>query len=106
MEREKLKQILEDLRNFSHDFNSATSKIVKENIADVVRNYASHFPDELYVTLNDGNGSGLFEYGFFESDLKKPYQKFRNYAKSNQDDNLWNNETWLYLLKLISCITT
>ena len=51
MEREKLKQILEDLRNFSHDFNSATSKIVKENIADVVRNYASHFPDELYVTL-------------------------------------------------------
>ena len=77
MEREKLKQILEDLRNFSHDFNSATSKIVKENIADVVRNYASLFPDELYVTLNDGNGSGLFEYGFFESDLKKAISKIQ-----------------------------
>ena len=32
---------------------------------------------------------------------KKPYQKFRNYAKSNQDDNFCYNETWLSLLKFI-----
>lgn len=46
-------------------------KSAKSTIEDSVRTFSHGINDELYLELNEGRATGLFEHGFFESDLSR-----------------------------------
>ena len=48
-------------------------KLQKERyeIEHLVREFIENIDDELYLELNQGRASGLFEHGFFDSDMER-----------------------------------
>jgi len=48
------------------------SKIASEIYAEAMR-----WDDEIYLHLNDNRATGLFEHGFFDSDIEKAFRLLR-----------------------------
>lgn len=46
--------------------------------------YANRWDDEIYLHLNDGRASGLFEHGFFESDIEKAFRLLQEIVNEGQ----------------------
>ena len=46
----------------------------RDRIENEVRSAANLWDDTIYIWLNDGRASGLFESGFFQSDLMRSIQ--------------------------------
>lgn len=71
MDREYLQGVYDYLNNQHTEYYLATKKAQKSTVEDRVRSYSHNLKDELYLTLNENRASGLFEHGFFESDLSR-----------------------------------
>lgn len=72
MEKDLLNSVYNVLNKYHKEYLLAKVRKEKEQIMNFVRNYLdSVVPDELYLKLNNGAGSGLCRHGFFESDLSK-----------------------------------
>lgn len=71
MEKEYLKGVYNYLEDQYADYNTSNSSKQKSMIETRVRSYSRGFDDELYLILNEGSASGLFEHGFFNSDLSR-----------------------------------
>ena len=67
MEKYEIKTLYDYLEGISSEYNTPGAK--KSLIEKRVRNYP--ISDDLRVTLNEGVSSGLFEHGFFETDLNR-----------------------------------
>lgn len=75
MDKEKAKKylkFLEDKYTEWYTHPKQQSKIVSEIYVT-----AESWDDEIYLYLNDGRARGLFEHGFFESDIHKAIEKLR-----------------------------
>ncbi len=46
----------------------------RTRIENEVRSMADHWDDSIYIWLNEGKASGLFEPGFFETDIMRSMQ--------------------------------
>lgn len=51
------------------EYALAKTKQERERIEKLVRGYANTLAPSVYAELNEDCGSGLFEHGFFESDM-------------------------------------
>lgn len=51
-----------------------SNKKERSRIEDEIRTVADMWDDTIYICLNQGRASGLFEPGFFESDLRRSLQ--------------------------------
>jgi hypothetical protein len=49
-------------------------KTERNEIESLVRKFANNIDDGIYLELSQGLASGLFEHGFFESDMKRSLQ--------------------------------
>lgn len=47
----------------------------KNRIEEIVQLYSQNMNDELYLILNEGRATGLFEHGFFERDMQNSFSK-------------------------------
>lgn len=45
----------------------------QSKIANEIYSTAMNWDDEIYLFLNDNRATGLFEHGFFESDIAKAF---------------------------------
>lgn len=80
------KNIYDYLENKYTEYLLAHRKIDKEKIERDVRDFARYnIPDETYIKLSDGHASGLFEPGFFESDLGRSVQTLREKLNEEKD---------------------
>lgn len=70
MDKELLQSVYDYLNNQHREYYLASNK-QKETIESQVRSYSNNIDRELYSILNEGYDSGLFEHGFFESDLSR-----------------------------------
>ena len=66
---ENYEEIYNVLSEREREYVLATTKQERERIESSVRGYANNLPRSVYAELNEGYGSGLFEHGFFESDM-------------------------------------
>lgn len=84
MNKEYLRNVYKYLQEQHAEYVTTTKKSSKSKIEDRVRLFSKGFDDDLYLELNEGCATGLFEPGFFESDLSKSLQKLNCLLK--QDD--------------------
>ena len=76
MDKEKAKEYYEHLEEKYSLW--CTSKLKdRSKIASEIYEYAMHWDDDIYLYLNDNRASGLFEHGFFESDIQKAFRLLR-----------------------------
>ena len=71
MDKDYLKSVhrfLEEKYSLYHSTNRESDKSAIENS---VRTFSHGINDELYSKLNEGCVTGLFEHGFFDSDLSR-----------------------------------
>lgn len=69
MEKEQVEGYLQ---YFSEAYDQwCTQPNNRTKIEERVFMFGNNLPDELYIEINSGNASGLFQYGFFETDLLK-----------------------------------
>lgn len=78
MDKNILIRVYQTLEAYYEDYLKCSKKSDKSRIETYVRNYLKNIPDELYLKLNEGAGSGLCEHGFFESDLKRCISELKN----------------------------
>lgn len=71
MEKELLESVYKTLNRYQKEYFFTNTRKEKDLIENFVRNYLDSIPNELYLELNNGAGSGLCRRGFFESDLSK-----------------------------------
>ena len=71
-----LEYIFQYLDNKYGQYLTTPQKRKKERneIESLVREFANNIDDEIYLELSQGLASGLFEHGFFESDMKRSLQ--------------------------------
>ncbi|WP_293666409.1 hypothetical protein [uncultured Parabacteroides sp.] len=69
MDKKYVQDVYDYLNEQYKEYYFATKKAQKNMVEDRVRLFSHGLKDELYLTLNEGHASGLFEHGFFESDL-------------------------------------
>lgn len=78
MNKEYLKGVYDYLNEQYKEYYFATKKSQKGIVEDRVRSYSHNLKDELYFFLNENRASGLFEHGFFESDLSRSLRKLKD----------------------------
>lgn len=71
MDKDYLKSVYRFLDEKYSSYCSINKKSAKSTIEDSVRTFSHGINDELYLELNEGRANGLFEHGFFESDLSR-----------------------------------
>lgn len=71
IDKEKAIQYLEYLDRMYSEWYTHPKKKDRTQIENEIRNTANFWDDTIYIWLNNGNASGLFEPGFFESDIKR-----------------------------------
>lgn len=71
MDKKYLQDVYDYLNEQYKEYYFATKKAQKSMVENRVRLYSHNLKDELYLALNEGSASGLFEHGFFESDLSR-----------------------------------
>lgn len=81
MDKEKAKEYYDYLdRKYTEWYTSKPkerSKIVSEIYGTAMR-----WDDEIYLHLNDNRATGLFEHGFFESDIQKAFRLLKEIIES------------------------
>lgn len=77
MDKEYLQDVYDYLDAQHKKYYSATLK-QKNIVENRVRLYSHNLKNELYSFLNEDYASGLFEYGFFESDLSRSLKKLKD----------------------------
>lgn len=81
MDVNKCKEIYNYLSKLYSEYLFASTK-GKREVEKRVRYYAQNMDDSIYIEINDGNASGLFEPGFFESDMQKALRLLKTYIKA------------------------
>ena len=71
MDKEYLKGVYNYLNEQGDNYYLAVKKSQKADIEDRIRLYSKSLNGDLYIKLNEGRASGLFEPGFFKSDLSR-----------------------------------
>lgn len=69
MDKDKAKEYLDYLHEKYTEWFTQPKK--RKKIEEEIRIVADHWDDEIYIHLNQGRASGLFKYGFFESDIHR-----------------------------------
>ena len=77
IDKEKAAQYLEYLDRMYTEWYTHPKKKDRSQIEDNIRYTANSWDDTIYIWLNRGNASGLFEPGFFESDLLRSIQMLK-----------------------------
>lgn len=72
MDKQKAKEYLDYLDEKYTEWY--THLKLRSKIAAEIREMSKSWDDEIYLHLSDGNANGLFEPGFFESDVKKAFR--------------------------------
>ena len=75
MDKEKAKEYLKFLDEKYEVWYTHPKERMR--IAEEIMRTASNWDDEIYLLLNEGRATGLFEYGFFESDIKKAFMMLK-----------------------------
>lgn len=57
----------------------------RNQIEEIVQLYSQNLNDELYLTLNEGRATGLFEHGFFERDMQNSFSKITELLNTGND---------------------
>lgn len=70
MDKEKLQSVYNTLSRYRSEYYGSSGR-AQSRIEESVRMYAETLPGDLYVKLNQGSGSGLFEHTFFQGDLDR-----------------------------------
>lgn len=52
-------------------------------IENEIREVASQWDDDIYLYINDGRATGLFEHGFFESDIQTAFYRLKDIIKQD-----------------------
>lgn len=71
MDKDYLQGVYDYLNEQGDNYYLAVKKSQKAAIEDRIRSYSKNLNDELYIKLNEDRASGLFQPGFFESDLSR-----------------------------------
>ena len=71
MDKEYLIGVYNYLNEQGDNYYLAVKKSQKADIEDRIRLYSKSLNGDLYIKLNEGRASGLFEPGFFKSDLSR-----------------------------------
>jgi len=71
MDKEYLQNVYDYLREENREYYLATKESQKTMIEKRVRLYSHNIKADLYCILNENAGSGLFEHGFFQTDLSR-----------------------------------
>lgn len=79
IDKEKAIQYLEYLDRMYTEWYTHPKKKDRSRIENEIRTTANCWDDTIYIWLNNGNASGLFEPGFFESDLRRSIQMLKEY---------------------------
>lgn len=79
IDKEKAIQYLEYLDRMYTGWYTHPKKKDRSRIENEIRTTANCWDDTIYIWLNNGNASGLFEPGFFESDLRRSIQMLKEY---------------------------
>ena len=77
IDKTKAAQYLEYLDEKYTEWYTHPKKADRERIENVIRSVANHWDDTIYIWLNDGRASGLFEPEFFESDMLRSMQMLK-----------------------------
>ena len=72
MDKEKAKQYLDYLDEKYTEWYTHPKQ--QSKIASEIYETAMRWDDEIYLYLNDNRATGLFEHGFFESDIQKAFR--------------------------------
>ncbi len=76
------------LENSLKKYESNPTKKNKEWIEMSVRDYANNnLSDDLYLDLNENAASGLFQHGFFLSDLERSVSMLRRKIEAKEWDD-------------------
>lgn len=67
---ENYEEIYNVLSKREREYALAATKQKRELIESSVRGNANNLPRSVYAELNEGYGSGLFEHGHFEYDMR------------------------------------
>lgn len=79
IDKEKAAQYFEYLNMKYTEWYTHPKKKERAKIENDIRSTANLWDDTIYIWLNRGNASGLFEPGFFESDLLRSIQMLKDY---------------------------
>ena len=84
IDKVKAAQYLEYLEGKYTEWYTHPKKKDRERIENDIRSMVNHWDDTIYIWLNEGRASGLFEPGFFQSDLMRSMQMLREITKNRE----------------------
>ena len=73
MDKEKAKEYYDYLKDKYTEWYTSKPK-QRSKVQNEIYATAMHWDDEIYLHLNDNRATGLFEHGFFESDIQKAFR--------------------------------
>ena len=77
IDKTKAAQYLEYLDDKYTEWYTHPKKKDRDRIENEVRSVANLWDDQIYIWLNYGRASGLFEPGFFQSDIMRSIQMLK-----------------------------
>lgn len=89
IDKNKASQYYEYLNEKYAEWCTHPLKKDRERIETEIRYIAENWDDTIYIWLNDGRASGLFEPGFFESDIQRCFSMLKEIVgmESNHQRN-------------------
>lgn len=60
----------------------------RTKIAEEIRSVANNWDDEIYLLLNEGRATGLFEHGFFESDIERAFMMLKDIVDEGRSQSV------------------
>lgn len=82
MDKQKAKEYLDYLDEHYSEWYIHPK--LRSKIASEIRKESKLWDDEIYLHLSDGNANGLFEPGFFETDLQKAFRLLREIVEDEK----------------------
>ena len=84
IDKTKAIQYLEYLEEKYTEWYTLPKKKDRDRIENEVRSMANIWDDTIYIWLNDGRASGLFEAGFFQSDIMRSMQMLKEVTTNHE----------------------
>lgn len=81
MDKVKAKEYYDYLdRKYTEWYTSSPKQ--RSKVQSEIYGTAMHWDDEIYLHLSEGNATGLFEHGFFESDIQRAFRLLKEIIES------------------------
>lgn len=83
MDKEKAKEYYDYLDRKYIEWYTSKPKL-RSKVQSEIYDTAMRWDDKIYLYLNDNRATGLFEHGFFESDMQKAFRLLKEIIDTNK----------------------